>query len=179
MKNYDEFELRMHGFSHHVTSFKLMGATMTVESHALFSGHEMARRRVGSSQAHGPQTVAKMKARQAAKIREIANALVNAGFDTLDDQARILGVGRSTAWTILKSSHKGSGLSAKIVNRVLSARHLPPLVRKAILEYIEEKATGRYGHSAKLRQRFIAALSARRIAETEKARIATMTAHID
>src|SRR5262245_19814241 len=110
MKNYDEFELKMRVFSHRVTSFKLVEATMTVENQALFSGHEMARRRVSSSQAYGSQTVAKMKARQAAKIREIANALVNAGFATLDDQARILGVGRSTAWTILKSSHKGSGL---------------------------------------------------------------------
>jgi len=152
----------------------LQGATMTVESHADFSSEAMTRSRLVSPQAADPQTVAKMKARQSAKIREIANALVVAGFHTLDAQARILNVSRSTAWTILKSSHKASGLSAKIVNRILSVRRLPPLVRKAVLEYVEEKASGRYGHSAKLRRRFITALSARRVEESERARIAVL-----
>lgn len=152
---------------------------MTVGNHAELSSDVMARRRLVSPQAADLQTVAKMKARQSQKIRDIANALVTAGFDTLDAQARILGIGRSTAWTILKSKHKGSGLSAKIVNRVLSVRQLPPFVRKTILEYVEEKASGRYGHSAKLRRRFITALSARRIEETKKARIAAVTRRAD
>lgn len=148
---------------------------MTVGNHAQLSSDVMARRRLVSHEAADLQTVAKMKARQSAKIRDIANALVTAGFDTLDAQARILGIGRSTAWTILQGNHKGSGLSAKIVNRILSVRPLPPLVRKTILEYVEEKASGRYGHSAKLRRRFITALSARRIEAAEKARIAALT----
>ena len=148
---------------------------MTAESHAHCSSEEMTERRLVSPKAADPQTVARMKARQSAKIREIANALVAAGFHTLDAQARILNVGRSTAWTILKSNHKGSGLSAKILNRMLSVRRLPPVVRKILLEYIEEKASGRYGHSAKLRRRFITALSVRRIEESEKARIAALT----
>jgi hypothetical protein len=147
---------------------------MTAESHAHCSSEEMTERRLVSPKAPDPQTVARMKARQSAKIREIANALVVAGFDTLDAQARILNISRSTAWTILKSSHKASGLSAKIVNRILSVRRLPPLVRKAVLEYVEEKASGRYGHSAKLRRRFITALSARRVEESERARIAVL-----
>jgi hypothetical protein len=156
-----------------------MGATMAVESHTQFSSDAMTRHRLTSPQAADPQTVAKMKARQAAKIREIASALVAAGFHTLDAQAKILNVGRSTAWTIIKGSHKGSGLSAKIVNRILSVRQLPPLVRKTILEYIEEKASGRYGHSARLRRRFITALSARRIEENKKARIAALARRAD
>ena len=109
----------------------------------------MPRRRVSSHQAPKPQSVGKMKARQSAKIREIADALISAGFPTIDAQAKILGVGRSTAWTILKSTHKGSGLSAKVISRILAVRQLPPLVRTKVLEYVEEKASGQYGHSAK------------------------------
>jgi len=54
--------------------------------------------------------VAEMKARQAAKIRELGHALVDSGFMTLDEQAKALGLARSTTWTILRASHKGSGL---------------------------------------------------------------------
>ena len=57
---------------------------MSVDSPALFVSETMPRRRVSSHQAPGPQTVAKMKARQSAKIREIADALISAGFNTLD-----------------------------------------------------------------------------------------------
>jgi hypothetical protein len=60
--------------------------------------------------------VAEMKARQAAKIRELGHALVDSGFMTLDDQSKALGLARSTTWTILRTSHKGSGLSAAISN---------------------------------------------------------------
>ena len=177
MKSYDDFESKVHIGSSRGKS--LRGTTMAVESLVLFMSDAMAMRRVSSPQAPSPHTVAKMKARQSAKIREIASALVDAGFDTLDGQARILGIGRSTAWTILKGDHKGSGLSAKIISRSLSGRNLPPAVRKIILEYVEEKSSGVYGHSHKLRRRFIVALSARRVDERKKARIATMTARTE
>ena len=65
----------------------------------------------------------------------------------LDDQANALGLSRSTTWTILKGRHKASGLSADIINRMLAAPRLPPLVRAKVLEYVEEKTAGRYGHS--------------------------------
>jgi hypothetical protein len=132
---------------------------MTVESPALLNFDLMSKQRTRSHQPHRLQSVAEMKARQAAKIREIAEALASEGFVTLDAQARALGLGRSTTWTILKSNHKGSGLSAKIINRVLANKQLPRLVRARILEYVEDKATGRHGHSAKLRRKFITALS--------------------
>jgi hypothetical protein len=48
-----------------------------------------------------------MKARQAAKIRELGHALVDGGFLTLDEQSKVLGLARSTTWTILRASHKG------------------------------------------------------------------------
>ena len=62
----------------------------------------------------------KARARQSSKIRELAEAVKSAGFLTLDEQAKALGLSRSTAWTIRKASHKASGLSASIINRMLA-----------------------------------------------------------
>jgi hypothetical protein len=70
---------------------------------------------------------AMMKARQSSKIRELAEAVISAGFLTLDEQAKALGLSRSTAWTVRKTSHKASGLTASIINRMLAAPELPPL----------------------------------------------------
>jgi hypothetical protein len=97
------------------------------------------------------------RARQSSKIKELAEAVKSAGFLTLDEQAKALGLSRSTAWTILKASHKASGLSASIINRMLAAPELPPLVRTKILEYVEEKAAGLYGGSRSQRRKFAAA----------------------
>ena len=101
-------------------------------------------------------TVAKMKERQARKIRELGDALVSEGFLALDQQADALGLCRSTAWTILRANHKSSGLSAAIINRMLAAPRLPPLVRATIFEYVEEKLAGSHGHSKKQLRRFTA-----------------------
>ena len=87
----------------------------------------------------------KQKAQQSLKIQEIGQALIAAGFDTLDKQGTALEVPRSTAWTILKARHKNYGLSAKLINRMLASQHLPPLVRSKIIEYREEKTAGLYG----------------------------------
>jgi hypothetical protein len=106
-----------------------------------------------------------MKARQSSKIRELAETVEAAGFRTLDEQAQILGVPRSTAWTIRRGSHKASGLSASIINRMLAAPMLPPLVRAKILEYVEEKAAGVYGGSRSQRRRFAARLSVEKLRE--------------
>jgi len=91
--------------------------------------------------------MAKLKARQSVKIRELREALVATGFTALDEQADALGLSRSTAWTILNGIHKSSGLSAGIINRMLLAPRLPSLARTKILEYIEERTAGHYGHS--------------------------------
>jgi hypothetical protein len=123
--------------------------------------------RIGSCSGHAqglrserPCSVsAEMKARQSSKIRELAEAVEAAGFLTLDEQAKILGLPRSTAWTIRMGSHKASGLSASIINRLLAAPMLPLLVRAKILEYVEEKAAGLYGGSPSQRRRFTARLS--------------------
>ena len=111
---------------------------------------------------------AEMKARQSSKIRELAETVEAAGFLTLDEQAEILEVPRSTAWTIRRGSHKASGLSASIINRMLAAPMLPLLVRAKILEYVEEKVAGLYGGSQSQRRQFAAQLSVEKLPEIQE-----------
>src|SRR5258706_10687090 len=110
-------------------------------------------------QKHVTLPAAEIKARQSSKIRELGDALAVAGLFGLDEQASALGLSRSTTWTILKGQHKSSGLSATIINRMLAAPRLPPLVRTKILEYVAEKSAGRYGDSRARLSRFTARLS--------------------
>jgi hypothetical protein len=98
-----------------------------------------------------------MKARQSAKMREIADALSSVGVCGLDAQADLLGIGRSTAWTILRGSHKSTGISPAVISRMLKADALPASVRAKIVEYANEKAAGAYGHNRLQRRRFIEA----------------------
>jgi len=111
----------------------------------------------------GRLTVTKMRERQSAKIRELRPALVTSGIFTLDEQAEVLGLCRSTAWTVLNGQNKTGGLSAPTINRILAAPRLPAFVRAKILEYVEEKAAGRYGHGKGARRKFIALLSVNQV----------------
>ena len=103
-------------------------------------------------------TLTDVKARQASKIREIGNALITAGIVSLDAQAKALGLPRSTAWTILSAEHKGTGISARIICRMLNSEPLPPLVRAKIVEYAKEKAAGIYGGTETQSRRFTSKL---------------------
>jgi biotin operon repressor len=94
-----------------------------------------------------PAAVSEMKARQCAKIKELRKVLVATGFRSLDEQAKALGLSRSTTWTIIKAIHKNSGLSATVINRILAKPQLPPLVRATVVEYVEDKSAGLYGHN--------------------------------
>ena len=97
--------------------------------------------------------LSELKARQASKIAEIRQALVAAGFDRITKQASVLGLSRSTAWSILRGQHKCSGLSSSVINRILRSQGLPPTARRIVDEYVQEKLLGAYGHStARLRQ---------------------------
>jgi hypothetical protein len=100
-----------------------------------------------------------MKARQSAKIQELGQALIDAGLRTLDAQANALGLPRSTAWTILKTCHKSTGLSAAIIERMLRSSKLPPRARAILVEYVDEKSFGLYGGSRRQQQRFAVRLS--------------------
>ena len=103
--------------------------------------------------------LAKMKSRQAAKIRELGQSLIDAGFVTLDAQSEALGLARSTTLTILRVSHKGTGLSVAVINRMLLSPELPPLARQKVLEYTADKLAGVYGGSRTQRRRFFTRLS--------------------
>ena len=83
--------------------------------------------------------------RQRLKIEEIGRTLAECGFVTLDEQAYVLGLSRSTAWTIIRGTHKTSGLSATTINRMLVTDRLPLRVRVKLWEYIAEKMSGAYG----------------------------------
>jgi hypothetical protein len=104
-------------------------------------------------------SLADVKARQASKIREIGEALITTGFVSLDAQAKILGLPRSTAWRILSAEHKGTGISARIICRMLNSEPLPPLVRAKIVEYAKEKAAGIYGGTETQHRRFTSKLA--------------------
>jgi hypothetical protein len=120
------------------------------------------RRRGRSFVANRTSIETDMKARQSSKIRALGEALTSAGFRTLDQQAKALGLSRSTTWTILKGNHKNSGLSVTIINRILQSPQLPPVVLTKILEYIAEKSAGFYGHGKPQSRRFAARLSPER-----------------
>ena len=81
--------------------------------------------------------------RYAVKIQHIADAVVAAGYLSLDSQAKALGVKRSTAWTILKTKHKLDRLSGKTTNRMLANPELPSSVRVVIQLYLAERSVDR------------------------------------
>ena len=88
---------------------------------------------------------ASQRGQQRLKIEEITRTLVWCGFVSLDEQADVLGLSRSTTWTIIRGIHKSSGLSATTINRMLASDRLPLRVRLKVLEYIAEKMSGAYG----------------------------------
>ena len=76
------------------------------------------------------------------KIQDIAGALIAEGYRSLDEQAKALGVHRSTAWTIMKTKHKLDRLSQKTTNNMLANPALPPSVRIVVLQYLTERSDG-------------------------------------
>jgi hypothetical protein len=109
-----------------------------------------------------------MKLLQSNKIREIGETLIAGGLTTLDAQAAALGISRSTTWTILCGKHKASGLTATVINQMLTAPQLPLPVRAILFEYIEAKIAGAYGHSPQQVRRFATRLQAERLHHTRK-----------
>ena len=66
-------------------------------------------------------------------IQAIADALVEEGYTSLDDQAKALGLHRATTWTIVKTKHKLGCLNTKTAQRILMNADTPSSVR-AIIE---------------------------------------------
>jgi predicted DNA-binding transcriptional regulator AlpA len=104
---------------------------------------------------HRCQSNRENKQRQAEKIRAIGEVLTTEGYRSLSDQTKVLGLSRSTTWTIIKANHKSSGLSAATINSMLATPRLPRRVRLVLLEYIEEKTAGLYGDGNTKIRRFI------------------------
>ena len=99
-----------------------------------------------------------MKARQLLKIKELKEELIASGFLTLDQQAKALGLARSTTWAVLGGKHKNSGLRVATINCIVNNPKLPPTVRTKFLQYIKEKSAGLYGHSKTQRCKCVARL---------------------
>jgi hypothetical protein len=72
-------------------------------------------------------------------IQHIADALVAAGYTTLDKQAKALGVHRATAWTIIKDKHKLDRLNTKTTKRMLANPELPQSIRDVLDRYVAER----------------------------------------
>src|SRR5437773_2000619 len=102
---------------------------------------------------------AELRARHSSKIQQLKAALEAAGYRTLDQQANALGLSRSTTWTIVAGKHKTSGLSAITIKRMLQNPKLPAVVRATIVEYVSDKAAGRYGHTRQQLRRFSSRLN--------------------
>jgi hypothetical protein len=72
-------------------------------------------------------------------LQQIREALIKSGHSKLDQQAKALGLHRSTAWTIVKAKHKLGRLNAKTARRILANPDTPPHVRSVIQKYLAER----------------------------------------
>ena len=78
-------------------------------------------------------------ARRTVPVQHIADALVGAGYTSLDEQAKALGIHRATAWTIIKTKHKLGYLNAKTTERMLANPELPQCIRDVLQRYEAER----------------------------------------
>ena len=78
-------------------------------------------------------------ARRTIPVQDIADALIEAGYTSLDEQAKALGIHRATAWTIIKTKHKLGHLNAKTAERMLANPELPPCIRDVLQRYAQPK----------------------------------------
>jgi hypothetical protein len=72
-------------------------------------------------------------------LQNISEALIAAGFVSLDEQAKALGVHRATAWTIIKHKHKLDRLQRETVARILANPGTPRSVRSVVEQYAAER----------------------------------------
>jgi hypothetical protein len=105
-----------------------------------------------------PATLALLRAKQAETLRALRRALIANGIDSVEDQARVLGLPRSTTWFILQSNHKWRGLNAAQVVRMLQSQRLPEEARRVVIRYVVERVEGAYGHTQVMRRKFVARL---------------------
>ena len=68
-------------------------------------------------------------------LAEITKALIRCGHTTLDDQARALGLPRSTAWNVINAKHKLGRLRRNTTMKILSHPRLPAEIRAVVEAY--------------------------------------------
>lgn len=76
-------------------------------------------------------------------LGSISEALIASGYTSLDEQAKALGLHRSTTWTIIKKKQKLGRLCAKTIDRILSNPETPAAVRIAVQQYAVQKSSAR------------------------------------
>jgi hypothetical protein len=81
-------------------------------------------------------------------------ALIANGINSVNEQARVLSLPRSTTWFVLQSNHKWRGLNAAQVARILRSQCLPEDARRVVVRYVRERAQGAYGHTEVMCQKF-------------------------
>ena len=81
-----------------------------------------------------------MPPKHTVKLQHISEALIASGYTSLDEQAKALGVHRSTAWTIIKAEHKCGRLNTKTTQQILANPETPPAVRAVIEKYLAERS---------------------------------------
>ena len=94
------------------------------------------------------------RARQAAKIKELRTVLLALGYETLSQQAAVLGLKRPTVWAMFNSDHTRGGISSNTVRQMLAAKAAPQQLKQVIREYVREKLAGAYGHNQPALRRF-------------------------
>ncbi len=72
-------------------------------------------------------------------LRRITGCLRDAGYTSLDAQAKALGLPRSTTYTIIKCQHKVGRLSKDVLAKMLAHPELPKAVRAILEEYAISK----------------------------------------
>jgi predicted DNA-binding transcriptional regulator AlpA len=87
------------------------------------------------------------------ELRRISEALIADGCVTLDEQAKALGLGRSTVWNIIRNKHKLGRLSAKTINRILTNSETPPTVRAIVERYKSERSVAAHSKAQTKPQR--------------------------
>jgi hypothetical protein len=117
------------------------------------------RYQASTATAQSTPTITEKKVRQSQRIKEIREALIEAGYASLDQQASVLGLSRSSTWAVLRGNHKCSGLRPALIARMLNAPTLPPTARAVIEQYTNEKSGGFYGDSVAQCKRFAVKLN--------------------
>jgi hypothetical protein len=103
---------------------------------------------------------ASLARRQQEKIAELRQSLIENGYRTVFEQAKALGLCRSSAWAVLQANHKHRGLSPHVIRRILASPELPANARRVIEDYVRQRLAGAYGHPPRSLQRFHAKLDA-------------------